>query len=77
MLWRASEMSIRRSVANALEVAGDHRFNSIAFPVIGSGSGGFTEESALAVMLAKIESSEYGGSVLIVRFRQRGFSRSP
>jgi O-acetyl-ADP-ribose deacetylase (regulator of RNase III) len=69
MLWRASERSIRRSVANALEIANEHGFDSIAFPVLGSGSGGFDEESALGVMLSELESSEYTGSVIIVRYR--------
>lgn len=69
MLWRASRLSVARSVASALEIACEHRFNSIAFPVIGSGSGGFEEEAALSVMLEAIESSVYEGSVVIVRYR--------
>ena len=68
MIWRASELSIRRSVASALEIAREHRFSSIAFPVLGSGSGGFDRESALAVMISEFESSEYAGSVVIVRY---------
>ncbi len=68
MIWRASELSIRRSVASALEIAREHRFSSIAFPVLGSGSGGFDGESALAVMISEFESSEYEGSVVIVRY---------
>jgi O-acetyl-ADP-ribose deacetylase (regulator of RNase III) len=69
MLWRASEFSIRRSVANALEIAREHRFDSIAFPVIGSGSGSFDEDSALAIMLNELHSSEFEGLAVIVRFR--------
>lgn len=40
MLWRASERSIRDSVKNALQVAHEHGFRSIAFPLIGAGSRG-------------------------------------
>jgi O-acetyl-ADP-ribose deacetylase (regulator of RNase III) len=69
MLWRASKLSIGRSVARALEIACEHRFESIAFPVVGSGSGGFDEESALPVMLGKLESSTFEGSLVIVRYR--------
>jgi O-acetyl-ADP-ribose deacetylase (regulator of RNase III) len=68
LIWRASELSIRRSVVSALEIAREHRFSSIAFPVLGSGSGGFDRESALAVMISEFESSEYAGSVVIVRY---------
>lgn len=68
LIWRASELSIRRSVVSALEIARQHRFSSIAFPVLGSGSGGFDRESALAVMISEFESSEYAGSVVIVRY---------
>src|SRR5438874_200467 len=41
MLWRASERSIRDSVRNALLLAHEHGFRSIALPLIGAGSGGF------------------------------------
>ena len=40
MIWRASERSIRDSVTNAIRVAQEHGFGSIAFPIIGAGSGG-------------------------------------
>ena len=48
LLWRASERSIRDSVRNAIQVARDHGFRSIAFPLIGAGSGGFIPERAKA-----------------------------
>jgi O-acetyl-ADP-ribose deacetylase (regulator of RNase III) len=68
LFWRASKLSISRSVASALAIAREYRFESIAFPIIGSGSGGFDEESALEVMLGELESSTYEGSVVIVRY---------
>jgi O-acetyl-ADP-ribose deacetylase (regulator of RNase III) len=40
-LWKASERSIRDSVANALQLAYASGFRSIAFPLIGAGTGGF------------------------------------
>src|SRR3954470_19626700 len=55
MLWRASERSIRDSVRNALKLALDHGFRSIAFPLIGAGSGGFDPERARAMMTDEIE----------------------
>ena len=44
MLWLASERSIRDSVRNALSLAEKHGFRSMAFPLIGAGSGGFDPE---------------------------------
>ncbi len=60
LLWRASERSIRDSVRNAVRLAAEHGFRSIAFPMIGAGSGGFDQEKAQQIMhgeLAKQSSS--------------------
>jgi uncharacterized protein YwqG/O-acetyl-ADP-ribose deacetylase (regulator of RNase III) len=60
MLWRASEWSIRQSVRNVMALANEKGFQSIAFPLIGAGSGGFNQERARAIMedeLAKIDST--------------------
>jgi O-acetyl-ADP-ribose deacetylase (regulator of RNase III) len=48
MLWRASEWSIRECVRNAMVLAHEKGFQSIAFPLIGAGSGGFNQERARA-----------------------------
>ncbi len=37
--WLASEKSIRLSVNNAIQLAIEHGFSSIAIPLIGSGTG--------------------------------------
>jgi O-acetyl-ADP-ribose deacetylase (regulator of RNase III) len=50
MLWRASERSIRQCVRNATALAHEKGFRSIAFPLIGAGSGGFNQERAKAIM---------------------------
>jgi O-acetyl-ADP-ribose deacetylase (regulator of RNase III) len=69
MLWRASERSIRDSVANALARAREHGFRSVAFPLIGAGSGGFDEEKALAVMRPALEAARGELAVTVVRYR--------
>jgi O-acetyl-ADP-ribose deacetylase (regulator of RNase III) len=69
LLWRASAGSIRASVANAIEIARANGFRSVALPVIGSGSGGFREESAIELMRAELESLDYDGRAVIVRYR--------
>src|SRR5690349_6940283 len=39
LLWFATTESIRRSVRSAMGLVNQHHFNSVAFPIIGSGSG--------------------------------------
>ena len=40
MLWRSSERSIRDSVFNAISIAQNRGYKSLALPLIGAGSGG-------------------------------------
>lgn len=52
--WRASEYSIRQSVRHAVALAEQQGFESLAFPVISSGSGSFSESKALDFMLDEL-----------------------
>lgn len=70
ILWRASVASIRDSVNNAMAIAIAQGFASIAFPIIGAGSGGFREDEALALMQEELTKTTYEGEVVIVRFRK-------
>lgn len=72
MLWRASEGSIRGSVRSAMGLVAERGFRSVAFPIIGAGSGGFGEERALELMQDELGRLESSASVTIVRFRARG-----
>ncbi len=59
MFWNASETSIADSVMSAMNLAKEAGFASIAFPVLGSGSGRFNAEEAEMIMrnaFAQIES---------------------
>jgi O-acetyl-ADP-ribose deacetylase (regulator of RNase III) len=69
MLWRASEDSIRNSVDNAVAMAVSKGFRSLAFPIIGAGSGGFDEAAAEAIMLSTLETLPGNLDVLVVRFK--------
>ena len=71
LLWRASERSIRDSVRNAIRLAEDHGFRSIAFPLIGAGSGGFATERARAVMLDELRKADGSLHVILVLFNRR------
>lgn len=68
MLWRASEWSIRESVKNAVWLAHEKGFASIAFPLIGAGSGGFNEKQAKALMLDELNKLDVSMTVKIVVF---------
>lgn len=70
MLWRASERSIRDSVKHAMKLAHDKNFESIAFPIIGAGSGGFDPEKAKELMLDEFETLDYRMRVILVVFRR-------
>lgn len=70
LLWRATERSIRDSVGNALRLAHQSGFTSIAFPLIGAGSGGFNEERAKAVMLDELDKLALPLAVKVVVFKR-------
>lgn len=69
MLWRSSERSIRESVANAIRLAKENRFQSIAIPLIGAGTGGGDERQVQAIIEDELSHLEYTGAVVVVRFR--------
>jgi O-acetyl-ADP-ribose deacetylase (regulator of RNase III) len=69
MLWRASERSIRDSVKNAVQIALEKQFESLAFPLIGAGSGGFDQERAKTIMLDELSKLDVPLTVKIVIFK--------
>lgn len=69
MLWRASRQSIQDSVASAIAIVNRHRFESVAFPVIGAGSGGFKEPQAIELMLEAFQGCSSSAQVVLVRYR--------
>lgn len=68
LFWTASEKSIRLSTHNALALA-EGRFNSIAFPLIGAGTGGRKAGLVEQMMLEEMEASTFPGPIILVRFR--------
>ncbi len=69
LLWRASERSIRDSVRNALNLARAHGLRSIAFPLIGAGSGGLDRDRAKAIMLDEFVKSDAPIAATLVLFK--------
>ena len=70
MLWRSSERAIRGCVRSALAIARDREFRSIAFPLIGAGTGGLSPERVINVMRDEAWRSEFDGEIRFVRFRE-------
>lgn len=71
LCWRSSEYSIRRSVQSALEIATQQGFQSVAFPLIGAGSGGGAPSKVEALMLNEIAKQTFSGDVILVRYRAK------
>jgi O-acetyl-ADP-ribose deacetylase (regulator of RNase III) len=69
LLWRSSERSVRKSVRSAMALAKQQGYRSIAFPLIGAGSGGGKAERVLDWMLHELESIDFDGVVVVVRYR--------
>ncbi len=68
--WRASEYSIRRSVRSAVAIAEQQGYQSIAFPVIGSGSGNFSRAGALEFMLDELSRLSMDVRVTVVQYNR-------
>lgn len=69
LLWRSSERSVRDSVRNAMKLASERGFRSLAFPLIGAGSGGGRAEQVLGWMQDELQRIDYDGEVRIVQYR--------
>ncbi len=68
MLWKASPVSIQGSVRSAMSLVSKHGFSSVAFPIIGAGSGGHNQTSALDLMLTAFKDISSPARVVIVRY---------
>jgi len=69
MFWRSSERAIRQSVRSAMAIAKERGYRSIAFPLIGAGSGGVRPSQTLEYMKEELRAVAYDGEVVIVRYR--------
>jgi len=70
MLWRSSRESIQGSVGSAMELVNQHGFASVAFPIIGAGTGGYGQDGALQLMLDAFAGIASPASVTVVRYRR-------
>nr|WP_246173613.1 macro domain-containing protein [Limnoglobus roseus] len=71
LLWRSSEWSVRESVRNAMALAVQQGFHSIAFPLIGAGSGGGKADRVQNWMREELQLINFEGVVFVVRYNSR------
>ena len=74
LFWQGSQYATKESVKNAIRLATKEGFRSIAFPLIGAGSGGRKKERVLAWMREALASLDYDGDVRIVVWRRKSGS---
>jgi len=63
-----SDRSIRDSTAHSVRLAAAHGMKRVAFPVLGTGIGGFDFERAAAIMRDTIAGSEHSASLEEIAF---------
>lgn len=72
LLWQTSESTIRACVRSAIGLASERGVRSLAFPLIGAGTGGFPADRALALMRDELGRLNFAGEVRLVQFRPPG-----
>jgi len=70
MFWFATEKSVYNSVINAMNIVNQKGYTSIAFPIIGAGSGNRGIEWSLKIMRKAFEAIESDAKVIIIRFKK-------
>jgi O-acetyl-ADP-ribose deacetylase (regulator of RNase III) len=68
LLWRSSEHSVRQCVRNALALARERGFRSIALPLIGAGTGGRRSDLVQAWIVEESQMAGFDGEVRVVRY---------
>lgn len=68
--WAASDYSIRQSTVNAVELAMNLGVKSLAFPLIGAGTGGKKQERSLELIQATCDEFSPDLHVIIVRYQK-------
>lgn len=71
MLWRSSEQSVRGSARSAIAIVNREGFASVAFPIIGAGSGGMGEAQAREILLDELGRLPTPAHVRVVRYKKR------
>lgn len=68
MFWCATEYSVRQSVINAMKLVNEEKYQSLAFPLIGSGSGNRGKQWSIQIMNSALELIDSKAKVIIVKY---------
>ena len=68
LLWRSSEFSVRASVRNAMHIVIERHFRSVAFPLVGAGSGGGSAGRIQEFITSELAATPFAGEVYVVRY---------
>lgn len=68
--WRSSTESVRLSVVNAMRIVKREGFRSVAFPLIGAGTGGGSPAEVETTMVDALARIDFDGKVIVVRYRR-------
>jgi O-acetyl-ADP-ribose deacetylase (regulator of RNase III) len=71
LLWRSSDVIVRKCVRSALGVAAIQAYSSVALPLIGSGVGGLSADGVEEVLSHEATRCPYSGRVVIVRYPEQ------
>ena len=66
IFWRATRASIMNSVTSAIGIVKERGFRSVAFPLIGAGSGSFDEQLSLELIKRQLCNEECDAIAIIV-----------
>ena len=69
--WFATEQPIRGAVRSAMAIVEEQGFRSVAFPVVGAGSGSFNVEKALLLMVDEFAGIESEVRAVVVRWGKK------
>lgn len=70
LCWFATEFSVRLSIRSAMDIVNREGFSSVAFPLIGAGSGNRSADWSYKLMLDELGKVESQARVIIVRYRK-------
>jgi len=71
MFWVATEYSVRQSVVNAMNMVNEQNFKSVAFPLIGSGSGNRGKNWSLKIMQSTFTTIKSQAKVIVVLYAKQ------
>lgn len=71
LFWFASEYSIKHSVLNSIKIAESEGYESLAIPLIGSGSGHRSSEWSLKIIKETLEKLESNIDLKIIKFSRK------